>query len=259
MAQRLLGSDRRRERATQMRLTARIARSQAGAIQRAIRRAMRDAAAAFEAEGRMGIGPAIHEQRPRIERTVNGMYSAAWDTLGGRVLRAAKALHGPRWERKQDAEERHADALRQFIAAHAARRVSLIQSTTDQQIKRIIERGERDGLGADEIARRIRDQGPPMSRVRSQIISRTETHGAGQAAQDEAARAGEVARQKEWIAALDDRTRDDGFSHVDADGETAGIDGVFTNTGEEMRYPGDPQGSAGNVVMCRCAQGYLVD
>lgn len=259
MARRLMGPDARQERATQQRLTSRIANAQAGAIQKAIARAMRAAADKFADEGRLAVGPAVEDQRPNVQRTVTGLYEGAFDTLGGRILRAAKSLHGSQWVHKQSAEEELAEARRQFIAQWSANQVSLVMSTTDRQIKRIIEQGERDGVGVDEIARRIRNNGPELSRVRSQVIARTETHNAGQAAQDAAAKAGGAARQKEWFASLDDRTRDDKFSHVDADSEIVDMDGVFTNTGEEMRYPGDPRGSSGNVVMCRCGQGYLVD
>lgn len=261
MARRLMNSDPRKERATQQMLTSRIANARANAIQKPINRAMKDAADAFQAEGRMGVGPAVEAQRSAVESAINGMFQAAWDTLGGRVLRAAKDLHGREWVRKQstDPDEAHAEELRQFIAAYSARRISMVQSTTDKQIKRIIEQGEREGIGIDEIARRIRSNGPQMSRVRSQVIARTEVHNAGQAAQDAGARAGGAAQRKEWYAALDDRTRDDRFSHVDADGEVTEVDGVFTNTGEEMRYPGDPRGSSGNTVMCRCGTGHLVD
>lgn len=259
MARRLVGPDPRQERATQQRLTSRIANAQARAIQRAIRQAMTSAADRYAEEGSIGINPAVEEQRPAIERTIRGMYSAAWETLGGRVLQAAKSAHGDTWARKQDPDEQHSEALRQFIAAHAAERVGMIQNTTTEQIQRIIQQAQREGEGVEGIAKRIRDTGPSMSRVRSQVIARTEVHNAGQAAQDSAARAGGVAQRKEWFAALDDRTRDDKFSHVDADGEVVLMDEVFRNTGEDMRYPGDPRGSSGNVIMCRCGVGYLVD
>jgi hypothetical protein len=36
------------------------------------------------------------------------------------------------------------------------------------------------------------------------------------------------------------------------------IDEPFIVSGEELMYPGDPSGSAGNVINCRCAIGYVV-
>lgn len=261
MARRLIGSDRRQERLTQQRLTSRIANAQAREVRRSIRDAMEAGAAAFERDGRVAITSAIEDERPALQRTIGGMYQAAFDTLGGRVLEATKGLHGRHWVRKQadDPDEIFAEEQRQFIAQYQARQVAKVMQTTEQQLSRIIQSGEREGLGIGEIARKIRDRSSDMSRVRSQVISRTEVHNAGQAAQDSAVRAGGVATQKEWIAAIDDRTRDDLFSHVDADSETVGIGGEFMATGERLRYPGDPAGSAGNIIMCRCGTGHIVD
>ena len=52
--------------------------------------------------------------------------------------------------------------------------------------------------------------------------------------------------QKQWMAALDSRTRD---SHRELDGEKADIDGRFSNG---LSYPGDPTGPASEVWNCRC-------
>ena len=42
------------------------------------------------------------------------------------------------------------------------------------------------------------------------------------------------------------------FDHVSAHGEEVPSDGLFVMTGEELEYPGDGRGSAGNIVNCRC-------
>ena len=61
--------------------------------------------------------------------------------------------------------------------------------------------------------------------------------------------------KKEWISTLDDRTRE---SHLQMDGVIADIDSTFevenlTDGGiDNMLYPLDPNGSAGNVCNCRC-------
>ena len=66
----------------------------------------------------------------------------------------------------------------------------------------------------------------------------------------------EGVEKKEWLSVRDDRTRGqkkgDEFDHFDADGEIVGIDEPFVNTGEELDFPGDPAGSAGNIIQCRC-------
>jgi uncharacterized protein with gpF-like domain len=58
-----------------------------------------------------------------------------------------------------------------------------------------------------------------------------------------------VALDKEWLATSDDRTRD---AHADANGQRVGYDEPFEVDGEPMMYPGDPAGSAANVINCRC-------
>ena len=52
--------------------------------------------------------------------------------------------------------------------------------------------------------------------------------------------------EKQWLAALDPRTRG---SHRHLDGETVKLDAEFSNG---LKYPGDPDGPASEVYNCRC-------
>lgn len=52
--------------------------------------------------------------------------------------------------------------------------------------------------------------------------------------------------EKQWLAALDSRTRG---SHRHLDGEVVGLDAEFSNG---LKYPGDPDGPASEVYNCRC-------
>ena len=56
---------------------------------------------------------------------------------------------------------------------------------------------------------------------------------------------------KQWVAVLDARTRD---SHQAVDGEWVEMDAKFSNG---LRYPCDPNGSAAEVVNCRCKVAHL--
>ena len=92
-----------------------------------------------------------------------------------------------------------------------------------------------------------------MTDVRAYLIARTETGASvnmGQMATYEAT----GIEQKEWIATLDDRTRE---SHIMIDGTILPMSETFevenTEGGvDNMLYPSDPNGSAGNVCNCRC-------
>jgi len=113
--------------------------------------------------------------------------------------------------------------------------------------------GQAEGLGQREIAKIISNNAPTIGRQRGALIARTETHSAGNyGAQKQAASTGLVLR-REWIAATTARD-----SHRDANTQTVGMDEPFIIGGESLDYPGDPSGSAANVINCRCSVGYLV-
>jgi hypothetical protein len=61
--------------------------------------------------------------------------------------------------------------------------------------------------------------------------------------------------EKRWVATGDNRTRS---GHLAAHGQSVPVDGFFLvarvkgERKEELRFPKDPRGSAGNVINCRC-------
>lgn len=87
-----------------------------------------------------------------------------------------------------------------------------------------------------------------MTTTRAKAIARTEAGSTVNYGQQETYKA-EGVQSKEWMAVQDDRTRDD---HADADGQVVKMDDSFNVGGEDMDYPGDPDGSAENVINCRC-------
>ena len=93
-----------------------------------------------------------------------------------------------------------------------------------------------------------------LSEVRSYLIARTETGASVNMGQMATYQATGI-EQKEWIATLDDRTRE---SHLLIDGTIKPMTETFevenTEGGvDNMLYPSDPNGSAGNVCNCRCS------
>ena len=108
-----------------------------------------------------------------------------------------------------------------------------------------------DGKPMREIARDIealvnrRD----FYRWQAERIARTETTAAANYAATQSGEVSGFVMQKEWISALDSRTRDD---HRATNGKRVGENEAFIVRGEKLMYPGDPSGSAGNVINCRC-------
>lgn len=95
-------------------------------------------------------------------------------------------------------------------------------------------------------ARILRDRS--TWQVRAERIARTETTGAYNAGAAQAY-AEERAQVKMWLCAPDARTRD---WHLQANGQIVNLSEPFEVFGEMLMFPGDPSGSAENVINCRC-------
>jgi HK97 family phage portal protein len=108
-----------------------------------------------------------------------------------------------------------------------------------------IERGENPRV----TARALRKQFAEFDKTRALTIARAETHSAANFATNEAYRqTGGLVAGKEWITQFIN-SRDE---HEAADGQKVAVDQPFKVGGEDLQYPGDPSGSAGNVINCRC-------
>jgi hypothetical protein len=81
-------------------------------------------------------------------------------------------------------------------------------------------------------------------------IARTETTFASAYAAMRAASQSNFEMTKEWVAAKDDRTRKD---HRLENGQIVDFNDPFImNDGSQLQYPGDPKGTASQVINCRC-------
>ena len=122
--------------------------------------------------------------------------------------------------------------------------VAKLKKTITQEISR----GIASSLPYRDIARNISNVSKaPLSR--SKTIARTEGHRIQQTSTRDAQQAAKAKGAdvlKQWDAALDGRTRD---SHRHVDGEIRELEEKFSNG---LMFPGDPSGSAAEVVNCRC-------
>ena len=115
-----------------------------------------------------------------------------------------------------------------------------------------------NGEGLEKTKKRLQESAKDvfgeLSNTRAYLIARTETGASVNVGQVATYKATGI-EKKEWISTLDDRTRE---SHIMMDGVIADIDATFEVVNEteggvdNMQYPLDPNGSAGNVCNCRC-------
>lgn len=145
-------------------------------------------------------------------------------------------------------------AVAEWVARYAGEKVVSITNTATAKFKAVIEEGTNKGWSNERIAKEIEKQFKKAAPYDSMRIARTETHGAAMAGSDAGARATGLEMRKQWLAAGDARTRP---AHIAADGQEAEMNGSFIVDGERLAFPGDPGGSAANVIQCRCTVLYI--
>jgi HK97 family phage portal protein len=144
------------------------------------------------------------------------------------------------------------ERLKQIVDEVAYQFSSDVTKTSSKDVNKVFTDAVSEGLGADEVARRIRGLYQEYTTSRSRTIARTEVNRIVSAITQEnfqgASDAG-LFEQKEWLAVGDMKTRDD---HGVADVQRVPVSKPFRVGPDFMMYPGDRTASAGNTVNCRC-------
>lgn len=176
------------------------------------------------------------------DKTVTGLFSDVVAEGGARV----SEIFGLAFDLE-------APYAQEFIRARASQLAGQLTETTYEAIKATLAEGVGAGEGIPELAERLRHVFDVASQSRATTIARTEVISAfnGSASLVASTYGADVVAGKEWIAARDNRTRDE---HVGRDGEISGIDEPFSGG---LMYPGDPGGAAADVINCRCTVGFL--
>ena len=262
MARYLHGNKPQEERAIQNRTQSRVANAHAPEFEKEIRRAFNEAAKEYEKwESDTVIDSVLESHNDEMAAAVERVWRRAGRLAGDRTLGAVNKHLGIEFETKNAEQQRGVfeDIFRSYLVGEALVRAVGLGLTTIKAIRGVILGGKEAGKSVDEIAKDIRKQGSIDSKYRAMMIARTESHSAYNTARQAAAEASPIKMRKEWVSANDGRTRDDKFSHRDADGEIRPLGEMFTRTGESLKFPGDPAGSAGNVIHCRCGTVDVID
>lgn len=138
-----------------------------------------------------------------------------------------------------------APTLTDYLRQHGLRRVRGINETTRDKLAAAIADGIEAGESTDQLVKRIQQHMPEIQAERAASIATSEAHTSMQAGSFAQMKYGGV-RTKTWITAGDEDVRD---SHHDQNGKTVSIDQAFPNG---LMYPGDPAGSPGEIINCRC-------
>lgn len=201
---------------------------------------------------------AINDQEPEMMKTLEELYVVVAKEFGSNAIRGLKSTVLNDFELKQDEFDYIAEETRSYLQSpYAASMVKGISDTKKKMIRTHILDGISEGEGIRELSKRIDtlylEQIIPN---RSSVIARTETIRASNLGSQAGAKSTGLALKKEWIATLDARTREE---HLSVNKQTVPMSEPYTVAGEKMMFPGDVSlgASAGNVIQCRCTEGYI--
>lgn len=201
--------------------------------------------AVFSAGRRYPDPSAVMSTQPEWDREVDGLLAdldevnrAAWEDASGRPYISANG----------------------FAVTQLALTENLLKRIPEETYQRIfaeLVEGQQAGETIDQIADRIDRAllftGSEWWPNRARVIAQTEVHRAWQNGTLAAALYYEPATgpgwTKTWHTELDGRER---ASHKRADGQTRRLADTFQVGGNNLMYPGDPTGSADEVINCRC-------
>jgi len=150
-----------------------------------------------------------------------------------------------------------------WVKDHGLELAKELNETTYAELRKALDKvlaqGIMEGESIDDLAARLQiacdGVYDNMSGYRAEMIARTETirsvnYGAAETYKEEGV------KQKEWLASPGGDAADVRPDHQIGVGYgepyVVDIDKAFDIGGEELEYPGDPAGSAGNTINCRC-------
>jgi hypothetical protein len=147
----------------------------------------------------------------------------------------------------------HVNRLLQGVYPTLGQRITMIAETQRQAIMTVIDHAWQDGLSIRDTGAAIRSEALATSRWRAEMIARTETLGAVNAASLQTVKVSGAASYKVWTAAQDSHVRD---THAEADGQTVPVGQPFQVGSGQLDHPGDPSGPPEEVINCRCTLVY---
>lgn len=140
------------------------------------------------------------------------------------------------------------------LMAQARNRLVGIGDLLWLDIRQQLTEGIAAGETVEQLAKRV-GATAGVAEPRARVIARTETIAVSNGASIAQARSAGFPMRKTWLATDDERTR---LWHVEADNQTVGLDDLFEVGPDYLDVPGDPAGSASNVISCRCGIGFTL-
>jgi hypothetical protein len=237
-----------------LQIMAKLERTVSNQLKPIINRQYMDAASLI-IHGIKDVEHAVNQQAPRLRRVLRAHYRRVALTAGRQAVLA--------FDPDKSMNESFWNDINQFIALNVGRKIKQMQDTAKKMVALTIATGLEQGETNREIATRLRKTGVIDSKFRALRIARTETLGLYNSATQASVRETGLKFIRQWSTTKDLRTRrrkkKSNFDHWAVDGQKRKMGEDYLISGEALSYPGDPKGSAGNIINCRCVELFLRD
>lgn len=187
-----------------------------------------------------------------IYEEVNELYK----TVGSQFAKITRAEFRKVIGKKAIEDDVYLFIMDDYFENEVANLIVNVDDVIKNQIKSLIFNSINEGLSIIDLKKLLTKQIKSISKKRALVIARTETIKASNMGSLVGAEESGVDFNKEWITHFDSRTRG---SHASANGQVVHKSEPFIVDGERLQAPGDTSlgASAGNVIQCRCAIGYI--
>lgn len=147
--------------------------------------------------------------------------------------------------------------LLSWLFDNSSFRIVTVRQDFIKYIQQYLAFGINDGKTVRELAKDLEKliNSRRFYRWQALRIARTETTAAANYATSVAGSISGIVQEKVWVSAQDARTRrppKSVYNHYDMNLVRVDENQPFNVNGDEVMYPGDPKGAAGNVINCRC-------
>ena len=212
-------------------------------------------AASLITQGVRDVDHVVNLQTTRLRKLLRAHYRRVAMTSGRQAIIA--------YDPPKSMNESFWNSINQHIALNTGRKIQQIQGNTLNSITKVMQKGIQEGETNREIAKRLRKTGKVASVFNSIRIARTETLGMYNKATDASVDETGLKFNRVWSTTKDLRTRrrkkKSKWDHWIVDGQKRKQNEPFDVSGEKLDFPGDPKGSAGSIINCRCVLLYERD
>lgn len=207
-----------------------------------------------QATADLKAGREVRIREEPIRQAYHLLYRTVMPEFGKHIVDKFKSSHLNMQTKRDDfLEPNWEDIVTRFVNISLGARIVGVTQTGQELVERIITQAMSEELSIPQTVKLLRSKWIDITRYRATMIARTEIITASNAGTFNSALNLGVPLKRQWLATGGKRTRD---THAMAHGQEIDLRGNYVVGGELLRFPGDPKGSADNIINCRCSETY---